>query len=156
MALNNFVIFFDSLNEVVWRIVENEPFFKQNRIAIGCVVCLRAFPAIVDENIFDEVNTRLQVSKRTAAHNKTKINYLLSGKLICGNCRTLMTGDSAKGKLGKIYYYYKCFAKKKDKQVCNKKSITKDYIEEIILSATQEFMQNTDLPKLAKKNNRNL
>lgn len=114
------------------------------------------FPAIVDENIFDEVNTRLQVSKRTAAHNKTKINYLLSGKLICGNCRTLMTGDSAKGKLGKIYYYYKCFAKKKDKQVCNKKSITKDYIEEIILSATQEFMQNTDLPKLAKKNNRNL
>ncbi len=61
------------------------------------------YPAIVGEEIFDEVNDRLKVSKRTSAHHKTEVNYLLSGKLICGKCGGLMTGDSGKGKLGKIY-----------------------------------------------------
>lgn len=109
------------------------------------------FPAIVSEEVFDEVNARLKVSKRTSAHHKTEINYLLSGKLICGKCGGLMTGDSGKGKLGRIYNYYKCFTKKKNKQVCDKKSIGQAYIEEIVLIATQEFMRQTDLTKLAKK-----
>ncbi len=43
------------------------------------------FPAIVSEEVFDEVNTRLKVSKRTSAHHKTEVNYLLSGKLFVAN-----------------------------------------------------------------------
>ncbi len=61
-----------------------------------------------------------------------------------------MTGDSGKGKLGKIYHYYKCFTKKKNKQICDKKSVSKDYLEEIVIKATQEFMAHTNLKAIAK------
>ena len=69
----------------------------------GCVFAddtcyTNIFPQIIDTEIFDEVNQRLQHSKRTSAHHKTEVNYLLSGKLICGKCGGLMTGDSGKGK----------------------------------------------------------
>lgn len=69
----------------------------------GCVFAddtcyTNIFPQIIDTEIFDEVNQRLQHSKRTYAHHKTEVNYLLSGKLICGKCGGLMTGDSGKGK----------------------------------------------------------
>lgn len=109
------------------------------------------YPAIVDTELFDEVNQKLKVSKRTSAHHKTDVNYLLSGKLYCGKCGGLMTGDSGKGKLGKIYNYYKCFIKKKNKEICDKKSIRKEYIEEIVLKATQEFMIRCDLKAIAIK-----
>ena len=109
------------------------------------------YPQIVSEEIFDEVNTKLKVGKRTSAHYKTDAQYLLSGKLICGKCGDLMTGDSGKGKLGKIYNYYKCFTKKRNKQKCDKKSISKEYIEDIVFTATQNFFMQIDLKALAKK-----
>lgn len=120
----------------------------------GCVYAgntcyTNIFPAIVREEIFDEVNNRLKVSKRTSAHFKTDVNYLLSGKLICGKCGGLMTGDSGKGKMGKIYNYYKCFTKKKNKDLCDKKSISQEYIENIVLQATKEFLNQTDLNELS-------
>ena len=94
----------------VSRILRNENYK-------GCVyadntVYTNIFPAIISEQLFDEVNEKLKTSKRTSAHHKTEVNYLLSGKLICGKCGSLMTGDSGKGKLGTIYNYYKCFTKK--------------------------------------------
>ncbi len=109
------------------------------------------FPAIVSEEVFDEVNKKLKISKRTSAHNKGNVNYLLSGKLICGKCSGLMTGDSGKGKSGAIYNYYKCFTKKRNKKDCNKKSVSKNYIEELVLKATQEFLVNTNLVAISKK-----
>ena len=62
-----------------------------------------------------------------------------------------MTGDSGKGKLGKIYNYYKCFTKKRNKQKCDKKSISKEYIEDIVFTATQNFFMQIVLKALAKK-----
>lgn len=121
----------------------------------GCVYAddtcyTNIFPQIIDTEIFDEVNQKLQHSKRTSAHHKTEVNYLLSGKLICGKCGGLMTGDSGKGKLGKIYNYYKCFTKKKNKNVCDKKSIGQEYVEGKVIYATKQFLQSTDLKAIAK------
>ena len=69
----------------------------------GCVYAdntcyTNIFPAIVSEEVFDEVNARLKVAKRTSVHFKTDVHYLLSGKLACGKCGGLMTGDSGKVK----------------------------------------------------------
>ena len=121
----------------------------------GCVFAddtcyTNIFPQIIDTEIFDEVNEKLKVSKRTSAHHKTDVNYLLSGKLICGKCGALMTGDSGKGKLGKIYNYYKCFAKKKNRSICDKKSISQENIEEKVISMTKYFLQHTNLHSIAK------
>lgn len=40
--------------------------------------------------------------------------------------------------------------KKKNKSKCDKKSVSKNYIEEIVLSATQEFMQHTNIKNISK------
>lgn len=40
--------------------------------------------------------------------------------------------------------------KKKNKSKCDKKSVYKNYIEEIVLSATQEFMQHTNIKNISK------
>lgn len=58
-----------------------------------------------------------------------------------------MTGDSDKGKMGKIYNYYKCFTKKKNKDLCDKKSISQEYIENIVLLATKEFLAKKEQPE---------
>lgn len=47
----------------------------------GCVYAddtcyTNIFTAIVNEEVFDEVNARLKVAKRTSAHFKTDVNYL--------------------------------------------------------------------------------
>ena len=43
MALYNFVAFFDGLDKVVGRIVENKALVKHNRVSVNGVICLRAF-----------------------------------------------------------------------------------------------------------------
>ena len=137
-----------SINSVS-RVLRNENY--KGVVYADDTVYTNIYPAIVSEEIFDEVNARLKVAKRTSAHYKTDVKYLLSGKLICGKCGALMTGDSGKGKLGTIYNYYKCFTKKKNKANCDKKSIPQQYIEDIVLEATQNFLQNTNLKAIAKE-----
>ena len=51
--------------------------------------------------------------------------------------------------MGKIYNYYKCFTKKRNKELCNKKSIPQEYIEDIVLTATKEFLNHTNLAELS-------
>ncbi|MDD3232220.1 MAG: recombinase family protein [Clostridia bacterium] len=130
------------------RILRNENY--KGIVSADDTIYTNIFPAIIEEHIFDDVNERLKVSKRTSAHHKTEVNYLLSGKLICGNCGALMTGDSGKGKMGNIYNYYKCFTKKKNKNVCEKKSLVKQEIEDYVIKATELFLQQVNLKALAK------
>ena len=137
-----------SINSVS-RVLRNENY--KGVVYADDTVYTNIYPAIVSEEIFDEVNARLKVSKRTSAHHKTEVNYLLSGKLICGKCGGLMTGDCGKGKLGTIYNYYKCFTKKKNKSKCDKKSIPQQYIEDIVFEATQNFLQSANLKAIAKE-----
>lgn len=133
----------------VSRILRNENY--KGILTADDTVYTNIYPQIISEEIFDEVNSKLKVGKHTSAHYKTDTQCLLSGKLICGKCSGLMTGDSGKGKLGKIYNYYKCFTKKRNKQKCDKKSISKEYIEDIVFTATQNFFMQIDLKALAKK-----
>lgn len=43
--------------------------------------------------------------------------YILSGKLFCGNCGTLMTAEDGTSHTGKVYHYYKCFNHKLHKEL---------------------------------------
>ena len=42
------------------------------------------YPPIIEEEMFEKVNTSLQTGKKTAAQKKAVVPYLLSGKLVCG------------------------------------------------------------------------
>ena len=60
-------------------------------------------PAIIDQEIFDAAQARLEKNQNMARRNNTSHEYLLRGLVSCGQCRLSSTGRS-QGK----YHYYKC------------------------------------------------
>jgi len=97
-------------------------------------------PPIITKDLFNDVNQRILINSRTPAKYKANINYLLSGKLFCGNCNTVMSGESGTSKHKNTYYYYKCFKKKKNSMACDKKTIQKSWIEELIINLTMKHI----------------
>ena len=71
--------------------------------------------------------------------------YILSGKLFCGNCGTLMTAEDGTSHTGKVYHYYKCFNRKLHKGQCNKSNITKEKLEDMVLGKTVEYVLQPNL-----------
>jgi len=63
-----------SINSVS-RVLRNENY--KGVVYADDTIYTNIYPAIVSEDIFDEVNARLKVSKRTSSHHKTEVNYLL-------------------------------------------------------------------------------
>ena len=100
-------------------------------------------PRIVSDELFQAAQERLKKNQQSRSRFKAKTEYFLSTKLICGDCGSLMVGESGKGK-GTVYNYYKCVSVKK-KTGCHKKSIRKDYIEEIVLHDVMEKMFTEDM-----------
>lgn len=92
-----------------------------------------AIPAIIDKNLFEEVQKKMEKAKKIqAAHNAKRI-YLFSGLIECGVCGASMVGCLGKQK----YAYYRCNNKQRTKQ-CNNKDISQNMIENYILSELQE------------------
>ena len=60
-------------------------------------------PAIVSAETFEVVQQRMAKNKRAAAKNKAKEKYILTTKLFCGKCHSMMVADSANKKDGSTY-----------------------------------------------------
>ena len=127
----------------------------KNRTYIGeyhysDVIIPGGVPAIIPDDIFERAVARMESNKRTAAKNKAKERYILTTKLFCGNCKTMMVGDSGQKKNGNIYRYYKCAAAKRHE--CNKKTIRKDLIEDFVIAHTMYSITDEDsMQKIIKQ-----
>ena len=107
-------------------------------------------PAIVPEDIFNRAVALMESNKHAPARKKAKEDYLLTTKLFCGNCMAMMVGESGQKKNGNIYRYYKCAGAKK--HVCDKKTVRKEWIEEIAFQLIQKIlMSDEDLQKIADR-----
>lgn len=93
-------------------------------------------PAIITQEMWDTCQKRIQLNKRRTS-KVTENRFLLTGKLFCGHCGAPMLGESGTSHTGTIYYYYKCYCKKKQKQ-CDKKAERKDDIEQEVVRRTIE------------------
>ena len=136
-----------SLNERGLRTRTGKPFVKnsffqifRNRRYIGeyrykDIVTPGGIPAIVDQDLFDRVQQRFEQNK--IAHGrpaKEDVSYLLTTKLFCGKCGTLMGGESGTSHMGNTYYYYKCGnAKRHGKAHCDLKAIRKEPLERFVV-----------------------
>lgn len=96
------------------------------------VVIEDAFPAIVSKELKAKVKARLAANAKAPGHAKAKIEYLLHGKLFCGECGAPMVGSCAHGGHGSKYYYYSCAARKKQ-HICEKRNERKDELEQCIV-----------------------
>ena len=117
----------------------------------GDIVIPDAIPAIVSQELFDLAQQRLLKNKRAPAKAKAKVDYLLTTKLYCGKCNTYMVGESGVGKMGKIYNYYKCLSNKRRRGCKQKKAVKKDWIEQIVVQDTVNYvLQDKEINRIAK------
>lgn len=101
-------------------------------------------PAIVPQDLFDRVQEKLEKNKKAPARAKAEENYLLTTKIFCGHCGTSMNGESGKSRNGTIHRYYKCHAVKKRLNDCKKKSVKKEWIEDLVVKETMAMLMDDD------------
>jgi site-specific DNA recombinase len=95
-----------------------------------------AWPSIVDQNTFDEVQKilkeNIRMERRRLADGDHRI-FLLSGILSCGECGRPLSGQSAHGKNSVHRYYYHSY-KRGETIECSQKRIRADDIEQVVIS----------------------
>ena len=105
------------------------------RIEGGC-------PALVERDVFDRVQKRLDLMRHAGAKNKAEVEYLLTGKLYCGHCGNAMVGVSGTGSSGRTWCYYQC--KGRRGHACTKKHERRDLLERYIVEKTKTYILAPD------------
>ena len=82
--------------------------------------------------------------KKAPARNKAEDEYLHSTKLYCGKCNCYMVGESGTSKTAQVYRYYKCVSVKNHRG-CDKKTVRKDWIEDLVLKEAEKILFNDEL-----------
>lgn len=126
----------------VRRILSNRKYIGEYKFKD--IVVENGIPAIIDKDLFEKVQKRIAVNTRAPATHKAKEEYLLSMKIFCGKCNAIMFGESGTSKTGKTYAYYKC-ANQKRRHTCDKKTISKDKIENAVAKAVMEKVVDDNL-----------
>ena len=115
------------------------------------IVLEDAIPRIIDDETFEKVQQRVQRNRRAPASAKSDVDFHLTGKLFCGKCGSNMTGDSGTSHTKAIHYYYSCIEKKR-KHGCTKKSVKKDWIEQVITDVTiNQVLTDENIEYISKK-----
>lgn len=104
------------------------------------VVIPNGIPAIIDEDQFKRVQRRIEKHSHGKGHNKARVEYILSGKIYCGDCGQPMIGESGTSHSGSVYSYYKCSGRKRHINDCKATPIRKETLEELIVKYTVQSM----------------
>ena len=115
-------------------------FQLSNRKYIGEYRCQDVFipdgiPAIINTDTFIKVQERIEKNRRAPAAAKAQVEYLLSTKLFCGECGSMLVGDCGTSKTGTIHHYYKCGKAKRTKE-CHQRAIRQGWIEQAVIILT--------------------
>ncbi len=134
--------------DVIARLLKNRRYIGEYRYRD--IVQDGAIPAIVPQDLFDRVQERMAKNKKAPARKKAKEEeYLLTTKLFCGYCGAPMVGESGTSRANTVHRYYKCATAKK-KKGCHKKSVRKDWIEDMVVNETMKMVfDDTSMEDLA-------
>lgn len=97
------------------------------------------YPQIVETDLFEAVQRKINANKRAPGAGKAKVDYLLQGKAYCGHCGAPLVGESGKSKTGAVHHYYACAVKKKH-HLCKKKNERKQPLEYYIVERTVNYI----------------
>ena len=106
-------------------------------------------PAIISKEDFDKVQQKMAERKRRTAAFAAKQEYLLSGKIVCGECGSVYAGSSRKANpTHPIYISYRC-TKRNGAKKCRNPEIQRDVLEETVLKRLSEHVFDENrLPEL--------
>lgn len=125
--------------DAVKRLLKNRRYIGEYRYRD--IMVEDGIPSIIEKPLFEKVQERLKKNKKAPARFKAaEEQYILTTKLFCGHCGAFMVGESGTGRNG-IHQYYKCVSVKKHKG-CKKKSVRKNWIEDIIVNETVDMLHD--------------
>lgn len=104
-------------------------------------------PPIISNELFARVGEKLQENKKAPSRGKAIVPFILTEKLFCGNCKSKMRGYSGTSKTGKLHSYYGC--KGTWEQKCNRKGVSKEYIENFVVTQALNILTNENIDRIA-------
>ncbi len=128
------------------RILLNQKYIGTYKF--GDIEIKNCIPQIIDNITFDKVSQILLKNKKAPARAKAKTEYLLTTKLFCGNCKEMMVGVCGTSKTGNVHNYYSCNGKRKN--ICDKKNIKKDYIENLVIKTARNQLTEKNINEMTK------
>lgn len=111
-------------------------------------------PRIILQELWDSVHSKIIKLPHAPATYKAPERYLLSCKAYCGECGSLLVGESGHGKGGTVYHYYKCAQRKRKRgsEKCCLKTMRKENLEDFIIMHTiNDVLQDDIIDYLADK-----
>lgn len=108
-----------------------------------------AVPAIISKEEYEIARQKIDNRKGIRASNRAKEVYLLSGKIICGECNSSYAGNKKMtGRNKKLHVTYRCTGRQM-KHTCPNKEIRREYIEAFVLDMLAQYVFEEKLiPKL--------
>lgn len=101
-------------------------------------------PQIVPNELFERAQKTLIKNKKAPASHKATDDYLLTTKLFCGDCGSIMVGEIGRGRNNQQYRYYKCISAKRKKGCKSRKGIKKDVLENLVLTHIIKTIMDDD------------
>ena len=109
------------------------------------------FPPIISKEVWLQVNAINEENKQAPSRKKEIFDYILSGKLICGDCKHKMGGTSGTSHTGDTHYYYICLSRNRKRCVCHCKPVKKQVLEDYVIQATVNMLRrNSVITKIAE------
>lgn len=106
---------------------KQKPLEEIIRIEGGC-------PRIISDENFFAVQKKMEQRQQPRGNANYKERYLLTGKVVCGNCGCSYVGSRRKRKDGSHWIYYGCNNRMRSKgTVCKNNEISRNYIESVVL-----------------------
>ena len=123
----------------VQTLLTNKRYIGENQFKD--IVMPDSIPAIVDKDLFEEVQQKIKKNSRAPARHKAEDDYLLTTKLFCGMCGAMMFGECGTGRNKVVHHYYKCATAKRFK-TCKKKTVRKEWLEDLVIAETMKLIQD--------------
>jgi DNA invertase Pin-like site-specific DNA recombinase len=99
-------------------------------------------PTIIDKELFEEVQQALKNKKRPRGQQRINADYLLTGKIFCGECGSNMIALAGRGKSGQKFCYYAC-AKRRRGEGCKKAHVRKEVVEKAVVNVLRETLSQS-------------
>lgn len=126
--------------KMIYKMLLNTKY--NGKIKHGDTVYDNIYPKIVSDSIWQKVQDIHEENRHSPARKKDVFNFILSGKLYCGDCHHHMVGESGTSKSGETYYYYSCLSRRRRHHPCKLKSVKKQWLEDTVIHATCELLSD--------------
>jgi site-specific DNA recombinase len=128
------------------KLLHNTVYLGVHRLKSQRGVIERTVPALIDQALWDAVQTRL-LANRCLPKNTVHRLYLLRSLITCGLCGARFIGTGVRRKSGHVTYYYRCSSQTPGYRAqlherCRAKSLKALWLEDLIWQDCREFILN--------------